>query len=120
MVEIFKNFVKWDVEDDTQQFFGIVSNKGQGKVHAIFLHFKKRKDGKFNFKRIFFQGSFRLAADLVITRSTKSNFFSSSSKDIIRYLPRRGITEQDIKDLLNLIVPKIATVMNEFVPVDGK
>ena len=119
VVEVFEKFLEWEIEDNTQQFFGIVSKKGDGKVNAIFLHFKKREDGKFNFKKVFFKGSFRLAADLVITRSSKKNFFSSSSRDIIRYLPRRGITGQDIRDLLNLIVPKIANVINEFVPADA-
>ena len=118
IVEEFEKFLEWGVEEETQQFFGIVSQKGNGKVNAIFVHFKKRDDGKFNFKKVFFKGSFRLAADLVITRSSKKNFFSSSSRDIIRYLPRRGITGQDIKDLLDLIVPKIARVINEFVPAE--
>ena len=118
-MEVFEKFLDWDIEEDTQQFFGIVSKKGNGKVNAIFVHFKKREDGKFDFKKVFFKGSFTLAADLVITRSSKSNFFSSSSRDIIRYLPRRGITGQDVKDLLDLIVPKIARVINEFVPADA-
>ena len=119
VVEVFEKFLDWDIEEDTQQFFGIVSKKGNGKVNAIFVHFKKREDGKFDFKKVFFKGSFTLAADLVITRSSKSNFFSSSSRDIIRYLPRRGITGQDVKDLLDLIVPKIARVINDFVPADA-
>ena len=49
-----------------------------------------------------FRGSFRFAADLAITHSSKSGFFSSSSKDVINYLPRR----------------ELATVMAEFTPKD--
>lgn len=116
IVESFKEFVEYDIEEHQEQFFAIVSKKGDGKTHAIFVYFKLREDGKYNFKKMLFRGKFRLAADLVITRSTKKGFFSSSSKDIINYLPRRGITAKDVNDLLDIIVPKIALVMNEFVP----
>ena len=116
VVTTFEEFVEFDVEEHQEQFFAIMSQKGNGRTEAMFVYFKLREDGKYNFKRMFFRGSFRLAADLVITRSTKKGFFKSSSRDIIRYLPRRGVTAQDITDLLNIIVPKIAVVMNQFVP----
>lgn len=117
-VEVFEKFLEWGVESETRQFFGIVSKKGDGTTHAIFIYYKLREDGKYNFKKVLFSGKFTLAADLVITRSSRSGFFSSSSRDIINYLPRRGITDADIKSLLNLIVPKIASIFNDFVPAD--
>ena len=116
VVDTLVEFIQDDVEEHQEQFFAIVSEGGAGKTQAIFVYYKLRADGKYNFKRLMFRGSFRLAADLVITRSTKKSFFKSSSKDIIRYLPRRGITAKDVNDLLAIIVPKIAVVMNDFIP----
>ena len=116
VVETMEEFVRDEVEEHQEQFFGLLSKGGQGQTQAIFVYYKLREDGKYNFKRMTFRGTFRLAADLVITHSSKSGFFSSSSKDVINYLPRRGVTAQDIKDLLDIIVPKIATVMSEFAP----
>ena len=116
VVDTLIEFIKDDVEEHQEQFFAIVSEKGSGKSEAIFVYYKLRDDGKYNMRRLTFRGRFRLAADLVITRSSKSGLFSSSSKDIINYLPRRGVTAQDIDDLLKIIVPKIAVVMNNFIP----
>ena len=119
IVKEFEEFLDWGVESDTHQLFSIISQKGDGKVHAIFIHFNQREDGKYNYKQVLFNGRFRLAADMVIVRSTKKNFFSSSSKDVIRYLPRREVTGQDIRDLMELIIPKIASVVNDFVPANN-
>ena len=116
IVYVFEQYVKYDVEEFQDQSFAIISNMGRGQVQAIFLYFKLREDGKYNFKKLLFNGKFKLAADLVITRETKKGFLKSSSKDVIRYLPRRGIQEQDIDMLLKVMIPKIAKIMGEFIP----
>lgn len=116
IVHTFEEMVKYDVDQHQEQFFNLISDQGNGYTKAIFLYYERRDDGKYNFKKLLFSGSFRLAADMVILRKTKSGFFSSSSEDVIKYLPRRGITEADINALLRMIVPGIANVMNEFIP----
>lgn len=116
VVEEMKQNLECFAEEHQEQVFTIISKKGEGITEAIFLYFKIREDRKYDFKKLLFRGQFGLAADLVITRRSKKDFWGSSSKDVINYLPRRGLTEQDVKDLLNMIVPKIAQVMNEFVP----
>lgn len=118
VIESMNKSVRDDGEEHQEQFFGLMSKGGHGQAQAIFVYYKLRDDGKYNFKRMTFRGSFRLAADLVITHSSKSGFFSSSSRDVINYLPRRGVAAQDIKDLLDIILPKIATVMADFAPID--
>ena len=118
VIESMNKSVRDDGEEHQEQFFGLMSKGGHGQAQVIFVYYKLRDDGKYNFKRMTFRGSFRLAADLVITHSSKSGFFSSSSRDVINYLPRRGVAAQDIKDLLDIILPKIATVMADFAPID--
>ena len=44
----------------------------------------------------------------------RRGLLTSSSKSVINYLPRKVVKAQDIKSLLNFIVPKIAAVMNDF------
>ena len=116
VVEEMKHNLECFADEHQEQVFTIISKKGEGLTEAIFLYFKLRDDGKYDFKKLLFRGKFCLAADLVITRRSKRNLLGSSSKDVINYLPRRGLIEQDVTDLLNMIVPKIAQVMNEFVP----
>ena len=118
IVEILKEYIVDEVEEHQEQFFMIISDKGYGSTKAIFVYYKLREDGKYNFKSMTMRGKFRLAATLVITRESKSNFFGSKSRDVIRYLPRRGITRQDVQALLEIIVPQLNKVMEGFLPGD--
>ena len=43
-------------------------------------------------------------------RKTKNSFFSSSSKDVIQYIPR-GIEEEDVASLIATMLPHVATMM---------
>ena len=116
VIQTLQEFIQDDVEEHQEQFFGLLSKGGSGEVKALFVYFKQRDDGKFNFKRMMFRGKFTLAADLVVTHSSRRGLFTSSSRSVINYLPRKGVKAQDIKNLLNFIVPKIAAVMNDFLP----
>lgn len=118
VVDTLLEYIKDDVEEHQEQFFTILSKNGYGGTSALFVYYKLREDGKYNFKSMMFNGRFKLAATLVITRHAKSNFFGSSSKDVINWLPRRGITAKDINDLLNIIVPNINKIMEGFLPGD--
>lgn len=119
IIELARNVYKYveeDAEEYAEQTFAIVFQDSRGHANALFYSFSKRSDGKYNFKKLLFEGSFQLAADLVILRESKKGFFRSSSKDVIKYLPRRGVTQQDISDLLDVIVPQIAVVMASVLP----
>lgn len=116
IVDTLVEYVQDEVEEHGEQFFTILSNRGYGGMRAIFVYYRQLDNGRYLFKKMMFSGQFKLAATLVITRSKKSNWFSSSSKDVINYLPRRGVTAQDVNDLLNIIVPQLNKVMNGFVP----
>ena len=63
------------------------------------------------FTKLLFEGAFTLAADVTIIRESKSNLFRSSSKDVIKYVPRHGITQEDVQTLLDVIVSQTAQVM---------
>lgn len=65
-----------------------------------------------------FKGKFPLASDLVVTHSLRRSLFTSSSRSVIDYLLRKGVKAQDIKSLLNFLVPKIAAVTNDFLSLN--
>jgi len=116
IVEKIDEYIASDVEQHGEQFFGIMNDAGHGYAQALFFYYTKRDDGRYNIKKLRFKGEFRLAADLVITRESKRSSFKSSSKDVIKYLPRKGITKTDIDSLLDIIVPKLASLMAGFLP----
>lgn len=118
LVLTLTEFIRDDVEEHQEQFFGLMSKGAYGTTQALFVYYKLRDDGKYNFKRMMFHGRFGMAADIVITHTSKNGFFGSSSKDVISYLPRRGVTAQDIKNLMEIIVPRLANIMTEFAPRD--
>ena len=97
VMQTLQEFIIYDVEEHQEQFFGMLSKKGFGEVKALFVYFKEQADGKFNFKRMMFRGKFTLVADLVVTHSSRRGLFTSSSRSIIYYLPRKGVKAQDIK-----------------------
>ena len=100
-----------DVDSHSEQSFAINANTGKGTAHFLFISFVKRDDGKYNFRKLLFEGAFTLAADVMVIRESKSNLFRSSSKDVIKYVPRHGITQEDVQALLDVIVPQTAQVM---------
>ena len=108
-----------DVDSHSEQMFSITFQGGTGTAHALFVYFMQREDGKYNLKKLLFEGSFTLAADVVVVRKSKSGFWSSSSKDVIQYVPRRGVTQEDINQLLDVIVPPLAGVMASLVPIEN-
>ena len=115
VVEGVKKFIE-DVmdKDEEDHFFAIVAKDSRGVTQAIFVKFNQREDGRYNFKRLLFRGTFELAADLIITRYT--NLETGEVEDVVSYLPKKEIQKEDIKDLLDLMVPQLADVMKEFAP----
>ena len=115
VVEGIKKFIE-DVmdKDEEDHFFAVVAKDSRGITQAIFVKFNQREDGRYNFKRLLFRGTFELAADLIITRYT--NLETGEVEDIVSYLPKKEVQKEDIKDLIDLMVPQLADVMKEFAP----
>lgn len=120
VVDEAREVINADAEEHQEQSFVILAKNGAGSACALFIYFQKREDGKYNFRKLLFSGEFRLAADVCIVHHSKSNFFTSKSKDVVKYIPRRGMTQQDVTALLEVMIPKIAQVMVEFVPDDRR
>ena len=110
-----RTYVKDGVKKDVGQFFSINANQGNGNALGMYFYFKLHQDGTYDLVTYRHQGSFTLAATLVITSESKSNLFSSSSKDVINYIPRRGVTKQDVDDFM-YIMPTLADVVGKILP----
>ena len=84
----------------TEQVMAIQFNQGRGMVLLVFftLAYLPADDG-WQYVLAGTSGSFGLAPDFVVMRETHDGFFSSSSRDVIHYVPR-GITGADVTALL--------------------
>ncbi|XP_057301384.1 uncharacterized protein LOC130635882 [Hydractinia symbiolongicarpus] len=120
VVDEAREVINADAEEHQEQSFVILTENGAGSAYALFIYFQKREDGKYNFRKLLFCGNFRLAADVCIVHHSKNNIFYSKSEDVVKYIPRRGITQQDVTAFLEVMIPKIAQVMVEFVPDDRR
>lgn len=76
------------------------------------VYFTRREDGKFNYKRLVSSTAFELAPTFVVVRRTRSNFFRSKSWDEVVYSDR-GLTGEDVRDVMAMLLPRVALMMTE-------
>jgi hypothetical protein len=76
---------------------------GQGHGYAVVMGFDTPANNptKRTWYYTWYSAAFGLMPDVMVIRHTKSNFFGSSSRDQINYVAR-GITENDMKELLKM------------------
>ena len=89
-------------EDKTSQNFNVEFSNSAGEITFLAMTFRARDDGKYNVFRASLQGKFKLSKDYFVISHSKSSFFSSKSYDELVYVDR-GITKDDISDILSIV-----------------
>jgi hypothetical protein len=89
-------------EDKGTTRFDVNFKDSNGKLTFVSLTFKARaKDSNYVVYRSYLKANFALEKDYFIVSKAKASFFSSKSSEEIVYV-NRGVTQKDIKDILDI------------------
>lgn len=105
-------------EDSTVNEYSLTFSNGVGSAYMVRIRtLTDPITGDYHYGRIIFTAPhFELAPDYVIVTETEKDFFSSSSTQYIKYIPR-GITQDDAKQLILFFADAAHTANNVMLPM---